>query len=435
MKDLSKTTIRITEGNSPDPDDQEGVTQQFEKLKKPLIYLLMGIVCAGCLYLIFKPNKNLAITGNSGFNTAVPQAANDQLQPDKQKAYEQDLLEQKNEEKRKALTSLSDYWNDPDHSTDLKNQTLHPDVAENSKINMVTGRNAFNSYQTAQQTLGSFYKRDNQEIDQLKQEISRLKHGSMQKDLIPVSSGINDQLELMEKSYQMAAKYLPLPKNEDPDNNEIQKKETDHNKAEIASIKPICNDIVSGLYRYPSDSMLLAGPDHNRFTGIQNVNPQGFERKNSIRAVIHETQVMTPESILSLRLLEPMMIGNSRIPSGTLLKATGKFQGARLELKISAIEYDGSIQPVDITIHDNDGQSGLYIPYSPEQNAITDMLANMSQSSGTNIMMTQSAGQQIAADLTKGLVQGVSGYFRKRVKSPKVTVKAGHQVFLISKNS
>ena len=123
------------------------------------------------------------------------------------------------------------------------------------------------------------------------------------------------------------------------------------------------------------------------------------------------------------------------IPEGSILKASGKFQGGRLLLKISTIEYNGNVQKVEIDIHDNDGQLGLNVPYSPEQNAMTDILANMGQTSGTNIMMTQSAQQQIAADLTKGAVQGISGYFQKKIKLSKVTVKAGHQVFLISKKS
>lgn len=61
------------------------------------------------------------------------------------------------------------------------------------------------------------------------------------------------------------------------------------------------------------------------------------------------------------------------------------------------------------------------------------MAGNMSQTSGTSLMLTQSAGQQVAADLSRGVVQGISGYFSKKVKAPKVTIKAGHQLFLVSK--
>ena len=94
---------------------------------------------------------------------------------------------------------------------------------------------------------------------------------------------------------------------------------------------------------------------------------------------------------------------------------------------------DGNIIPVEITIYDLDGQQGLHVPYSPEMNALTEMAGNMSQQSGTSLMLTQSAGQQVAADLSRGVVQGISGYFAKKVRTPKVTLKAGHQVYLVSK--
>ena len=128
-------------------------------------------------------------------------------------------------------------------------------------------------------------------------------------------------------------------------------------------------------------------------------------------------------------------MGRTVIPPGSLLIAGGKFQDGRLHLKISSIQYKGNVYPVEINIYDNDGQPGLYIPYSPEQNAVSDIVANMGQTSGTNVMMTQSAGQQVAADLGRGVVQGLSGYFQKRVRQLKVTVKAGHQVLLIPKNN
>ncbi|MBB6330022.1 conjugative transposon TraM protein [Chryseobacterium sediminis] len=128
-----------------------------------------------------------------------------------------------------------------------------------------------------------------------------------------------------------------------------------------------------------------------------------------------------------------MQLERTEIPAGSLLVAVSKFQGGRLQLKISSIQSQGNIYPVEINIHDNDGQMGLYVPYSAEQNAVSDIVANMSQTSGTNIMVAQSAGQQIAADLNRGVVQGLSGYFQKRVRQLKVTVKAGHQVLLLPK--
>jgi len=122
------------------------------------------------------------------------------------------------------------------------------------------------------------------------------------------------------------------------------------------------------------------------------------------------------------------------IPKGTLITADAKFQNGRLLLKVSSIELNGNVIPVEITIYDLDGQQGLFVPYSPEMNAATEIASNMSQSSGSSIMMTRSAGQQVAGDLSRGLVQGIAGYFSKKIRAPKVTLKAGHQMLLVSKS-
>ena len=42
------------------------------------------------------------------------------------------------------------------------------------------------------------------------------------------------------------------------------------------------------------------------------------------------------------------------------------------------------------------------------------------------------AGAQIASDVGKGVLQGVSQYITKRMRTVKVTLKAGHRVLLHS---
>lgn len=430
MGKTNSESIRVTEGNpeTSESSENENLKLKFKNFKKPVIYFLMAVACAGCFYLILKPKDN-KIAEKAGFNSMIPQAANDQLQADKQKAYEQQLLEQKNEENKNKLTTLADYWNNSYSSKeDLQS-------SGNSSPNTVKEQNALNSYRNAQQTLGSFYSRDEQEVSNLRKEISRLKNEASQKSSEPAGMGINDQLELMEKSYQMAAKYLPATnkneeKVEEKKAEDLPQKEKDY----TVSAKPVKRSVVSSLYREPSDSVFLYQINRNTFIGIQSDELQSqSQTRNSIHAVIHETKILTAESTVSIRLSEGLKLKNTIIPKGTLLKAISKFQGGRLHLKITSIEYDGGIIPVEIFVYDNDGQLGLYVPYSPEQNALTDVAANMSQSSGTSIMMTRSPGQQVAGDLSRGVVQGISGYFQKKVRQPKITVKSGHQVFLVSK--
>ncbi|ROH97926.1 MULTISPECIES: conjugative transposon protein TraM [Chryseobacterium] len=432
MKDSDK--IKITENDLPQNSNElsDHPKAQWEKVKKPVFYFLMAAICATCFYLIFKPKSNNTLVEEAGFNAVIPQAKDGQLQSDKQKAYEQQLLEQKNEEKRNTITTLSDYWND--QSTLNSNGNTSALISNKSTLQQ-SDQNAINSYRSAQQTLSSFYGRDDQEVNNLRKEISRLKNEAMQNNPIPAGLGMNDQLELMEKSYQMAAKYLPTtPREEESAPKEEPNKSTEK-KVKLTSVRPAYSNIVSSLYREMSDSAFVAGLNQNRFYNAQNETVISVQSKNAIQGIIYETKTIVNESTLPIRLIEALQLGRTELPPGSLLIASGKFQGGRLQLTISSIQYKGSVYPVEINIYDNDGQLGLYVPYSPEQNAVSDVVANMSQASGTSIMMTQSAGQQVAADLSRGIVQGLSGYFQKRVRQLKVTVKAGHQVLLVPKNN
>ncbi|MCD9616096.1 conjugative transposon protein TraM [Chryseobacterium gleum] len=431
MKVQNNTNIRVTEGSQSNSTEYgpENRNLTIEQLKKPFIYLLMAIACAGFLFLLFKPEKENANVEKAGFNSVIPQASDGQLQSDKQKAYEQQLLEQKNEEKKNALTTLSDYW------TDSSSEILPSDPLslQGKSESILSTRNSMGSYQNTRQVLGSFYSRDDQEVEYLKKEIHRLKTEAAEREPIPASTSINNQLELMEKSYQMAAKYFPTSKPEVSENRSEIKEGPASAQAMVTIAKPVIHPIVSSLYRGISDSITHSSIYAQRFTGIEEWQFQESQSRNSIRAVITETKTVTSESVISVRILESILLGHIKIPSGTFLKAKCRFQGGRLQLHISAIEYGGMIEPVDIDIHDNDGLPGLHIHHSSEQNALSEMAANMGQNSGTSIMMTQSAGQQVAADMSKGVIQGIAGYFQKKVRNQKVTVKTGHLVFLVPK--
>ena len=438
-----KTVVRVTEGNPKETADvlQDSTQSKADKLKKPLIFGLMGIVFVGCMYLIFKPSKDKNEIESLGLNDAVPQATEAGLQSDKQKAYEQEMLEQKDKEKRNALTTLSDYWN-TDSSQSMEEEIPEEEESYRYGSERNSGRygnSILNSYRNAQSTLGSFYQDDNLETIELRRQLDELKEQLAEKD-VPKAATIDDQLALMEKSYQMAAKYLPqgststleaLPVN----NSNASGTATTNQKEHFVAFTSMRKNTVSALYREPSDSAFLADWSQTKNRGFYTAGSieQVVQPKNSIKASVHETQTIVGETGVRLRLLEPAQTPQRTIPKGTIVTANAKFQGGRLQLKITSIELEGNIIPVDITIYDLDGQQGLYVPYSPEMNALTEMAGNMSQQSGTSLMLTQNAGQQVAADLSRGVVQGISGYFAKKVRTPKVTLKAGHQVFLVSK--
>lgn len=435
-----RTVVRVTEGDPGTTKDmlQDSTQNKTEKFKKPLIFVLMGVVFLGCMYLIFKPSSDKKEVENVGINDAVPQATGAGLPADKGKAYEQEMLERKEQEKRNAMATLSDYWNTNDQEEAIEE---FPEEGENygytgGRSAGRSGNPALSSYRYAQNTLGSFYQEDDTETAELRRQLDELKEQLAEKE-VPPAVTVDDQLALMEKSYQMAAKYLPSGTNagQAVSADGVAKVAAPTQKVHFVAFTPTRKNTVSALYREPADSTFLADWSESRNRGFFTTGSVGqvVQSKNSIKACVHETQTITGESGVRLRLLESAQTPDRTIPKGTVLTANAKFHGGRLQLNVSSIELEGNIMPVDIAIYDLDGQQGLHVPYSPEMNALTEMAGNMSQTSGTSLMLTQSAGQQIAADLSRGVVQGISGYFSKKVRTPKVTLKAGHQLFLVSK--
>src|SRR5690606_17950369 len=114
----------------------------------------------------------------------------------------------------------------------------------------------------------------------------------------------------------------------------------------------------------PTDSAFLANWNETRNRGFYTagVSEQVIQPTNSIRAVVQETQTVMGESGVRLRLLETAQTPVRSIPTGTVLTANAKFQSGRLQLKVTSIEFEGNIIPVDITVYDVDGQQGLYEP-------------------------------------------------------------------------
>lgn len=416
-------------------DEKKGT---LERLKKPVLFALMGIVFMGCMYLIFKPSSDKKNIANIGLNDSVPQAANKEMQADKGKAYEQEMLEQKEEQKRNSLMTLSDYWKEEPSTGE---QTAKPEDEQQQGSSYDDGAKkgnpALENYRKAQNALGSFYQDENRETRELRKQLEEAKQKLAQKE-VPATVTVDDQLALMEKSYQMAAKYLPSGNSSKP----ISSTDSSASSAAagkktpyFAAFTPIRKDAVSMLDR-ESDGIAFskdAGQTQKKgFSGVDEPQ-QTLPPRNTIKACVKQTSTITGEGIVYLRLLEAARTPGGIVAKGSILAANAKIQAGRLQLKITSVEINGTITAVDITAYDLDGQQGLYAPYSVERSAVSEMAGNMSQQSGTSLMLTRSAGQQMAADLSRGLVQGVSGYFSKKVRTPKVTLKAGYELFLVSK--
>ena len=132
-------------------------------------------------------------------------------------------------------------------------------------------------------------------------------------------------------------------------------------------------------------------------------------------------------------LLEAVRIDGVTIPRYTPLYGLATISGMRLQVVVSSVEYGGQIFSVEASAYDLDGQPGLNVPNSRERTALKEALASVGQTAGTSVNVTRSAGQQVLSELARGGLQASSQYVAEKLREVKITLKANHQLLLISK--
>ena len=103
MEEVQKNETRVavpeTDGRpqKEEKPKRELTPQQAQQRKKMIVFPLMFLAFAGCMYLIFAPSSNDGTQREEvgGFNADSPLPTEDGIIADKQKAYEAAQLERK----------------------------------------------------------------------------------------------------------------------------------------------------------------------------------------------------------------------------------------------------------------------------------------------------------------------------------------------------
>lgn len=425
-----------------------------QKLKKYAVFALMGIAFAACIWLIFKPSSDekekekLGI----GYNDKIPDPTNNEIIEDKREAYEQASLKERNS---KDMVNLQDYSSmlssgNNNDKIDLLEQETQPQ--QQPQRNIAIG-NSVSSYRDINRTLGTFYEKPahDPEKEEMKKKMQELEDKLNEKE--SKQSSMDEQIALMEKSYELAAKYMPQSQTagnvqypnetasiensgeglnaQEMKSKIVKSSKSGNEKVKISPVSQVRDRTVSALRQDYSNDELMALYDQPRNFGFNTLKGEDSKAdKNTMKACIHGDQTVMNGQSVFLRLLEAIVIDQVTIPVNTILTANANLQGERLNLQVSSIEHEGAIYPVKISIYDTDGTKGVYIPASMELDALKEIAANMGNSVGQSFTMTQSAGAQIASDLTKGTIQGASQLFAKKIRMVKINLKAGHKVLL-----
>lgn len=409
-----------------------------EQVKKWLVYSAMVIACAVFVWFIFKPSKKQLQTEqqNTGLNTQLPAPRNAGIEADKITAYELDDMRVRQEQKMMTLEDFA-------AKISYEGQERNIEISEiNGTLHKADGRSdmfstSTSAYNDINATLGSFYERprEDPEKEALKAELEQMKQSTViAQNLQPT---YEEQIALLEKSYELAAKYMPgnsvtTESEEDKDDNTEQS-----DKPKAVPIGLVSRPVVSSLPQPMNDSVMinrLMRYDRYGFHTAVGGN-QKLHDRNTVKACVYGDQTVVSGQSVRLRLLEDMRVGNMVLPCNTIITGKGNIKGERLDISIVQVEYEGVIIPVELNVHDNDGQSGIFIPGSMETSVAKEMAANLGQNLGTSISITtQSAEEQLLSEVGKGTIQGVSQYITKKMREEKVHLKSGYALMLYQNN-
>lgn len=431
QKNENGTTVPQADGKpkKEDKPKRELTPQQVQQRRKMIVFPLMFLAFAGCMYLIFAPaeKEDVNVESVGGFNADIPLPAEDGIIADKQAAYEQAMMNRKRKEK---IQSLQDFG----FTTEEEAGETKPEIdlipeEEDVQPRRAGGASSANAYRDINHQLSTFYETPvvDEEKEDLKRQVAELTDRlQQQQNATPTA---DDQMALLEKSYELAARNMNGGQvAQVPVTGSIER------KPDAVAVQAVRETTVSGLQQPMSDADFIRAYSQPRNYGFNTAVGTGYAMgKNTVAACIHQDQTLTDGQAVKLRLLEPMQAGNIVVPKNTLVAGTAKVQGERLDILVSSIEYAGNIIPVELAVFDTDGQKGLSVPSSMEQEAFNEAMANIGSGLGTSISFAQSAGQQVAMDVTRGLLQGTSGYLAKKFRTVKVKLKAGYKVMLYAK--
>ena len=413
---------------------KELTPQQLQTRKKMVIFPLFFLVFAGCMWLIFAPDTQEE-QPTSGFNTDLPTPEQNGIVSDKRDAYIQEEMKRKQQDKMRSLQDFAFELDGGEAAQEAEPQvTVYAD--NRPRYGGRTSGNAFRSsadaYADINRQLGNFYTDTSGENEEQQKEMQarieelerRLEEEQERK------SAQEEQVALLEKSYEIAARYMnggQTPTQEPA----AAQPAVISGKAVVQPVKQVRHNVVSLLAAPMPDSVFREEFVKPRNWGFNTVGGDASEEeRNGIRATVYRTVTITDGGQVSLRLSEAMTAGGVLIPAGTVVAGAARIAGDRLGITINAVQHAGTVIPIELLVYDMDGNEGISVPRSEEINAVKEIAANMGSGIGSSITITD-AGSQLLSDLGRSAIQGVSSYVSKKMRTVKVTLKADYAVLLL----
>lgn len=272
---------------------------QMQKRRKMVVMPLFVLLFCGAMWLIFAPSKKEGdqVAGMDGFNSEIPTPKDEGIYTDKRTAYEQEAQRQREQDKMRSLQDFSTMFeqNEEQKEGQLRIAPEPPEYYENPELSggnsSRTRGNSIQSsaaaYQDINKQLGSWYE-EQATVDDGAQLAVEARVQELERRLEQAEAekaAQDEQTALLEKSYQMAAKYMPQGVQQTAD--ETATATTSRDKVNIQPVRQVHHNVVSLLAAPMEDAEFIAAWKQPRnmgfFTAAGN---EGIKDKNSIRACV-----------------------------------------------------------------------------------------------------------------------------------------------------
>ena len=157
-----------------------------------------------------------------------------------------------------------------------------------------------------------------------------------------------------------------------------------------------------------------------------------------IRAMIDKTTHAHEGTRLRFKLLDDVSIKNVKLKRGSYLYGlvTG-FVGQRVQASITSILIENKFIRVNLSVFDNDGMEGFYVPQSAFRDMIKDagsqvMQNNISLDSGSG---SELSGEAVALQALQNAYQSASSAVSANIRKNKARIKYNTIVYLINKEA
>lgn len=159
----------------------------------------------------------------------------------------------------------------------------------------------------------------------------------------------------------------------------------------------------------------------------------GSSKNNLIEAILDESLKVVTGSRVRIRLLDDISIDNLNLKKGNYLYGNvTSFTAQRVYISINSILINGVRKKVKLSIFDNDGQEGFYVPASAFRELSKDVGGELSGDQSVTFESETSGVRELAFGAIEDVYKSTSKAISKNVRQNKAKLKYNTQVYLVN---